>query len=1275
MLLLIFLSTITTTAQTGNWTDEGNYDISWYEDSKTEFSISTPQQLAGLAWLINNNQMTYKDCIFKLAQSISLEGHYWIPVKTFKHKLDGDGYSISNMNIYVGTSTSNQNIGLVSVLQGNISNLTIESNSSIIVNRQNYEGRIGGFAGSTSSGSSLQNCNFKGTIKAYGTGTGTSCKTYIGGIFGSGYAVAENCTNSGEITGIFYGTKRYLNADCCGGIAGMAFTTLRNCTNNGTVSGTAMTVANFGGIAGYSGGSYLNALVTDCTNNGKVSTENKGEESYSEIATGGIAGISNNNSIISNCTNNGTVESINNSTKAYLPSAEAGGIVGSNYNISINCINTGNVSTHSLSNSTAGGIASTNYHQLINCYNTGNINASSEKSNAIAGGIVASSFQSSETEKAFIYNCYNAGEITGTPSTSYIGGIAGRIHHSSLTSVKSRVRSCYNAEETGKSIGNDEDNQGEYITQLPSKEMQAADFANILNSNIKAYNDTTRQSANASLWEHNTSVNNAFPYLQIPVLNYRTNGYFSVIFSLKSNMPLTATASVRYKKATDTEEKSIKITTDSPKSIKVVPGISYQYQLALEDGNLQTRQIAQTFTIPSLIESCYAINIKRKSATLEAILKEESEDIQKAEFILSIEGDEKKTTYDAVISGSKVTANVSGLQPAQMYIAQVKLSTTAGDYYGNIFPIKTQNTGRYIAEVTQMNITQTTIRFEALVDENTKEPEGVLKECGVYYINKDSINTSNNNWDNLNVWEKAKGTSINQDQSELQRFDIYIDELNTNTAYYIRPYIIVNMPDDGDIEEVLSLPDYTSYIQTLPVIVTTLPTEDITQTTAKLSCTIDAGDANVIEKGFYLESKQIKLNDNEFSITATGLIPNRNYFYYAYAILPDGTILSGDLQSFKTNNISVNTVADNILQTSALIRTVYDLGDAISDKQGIEWAVNDEILSIEGENEYRITELPANSTISCRSYIAIGKSIYYSEWQEFTTKEISTAFEAADAISNTSATLHATVECDTHSSAQFGFEWRKYDAPDMVPSNTVIAEQLEKGKLTFALRGLSPSTYYKYRSFVNYQGQDYFSEWTAFGTADDFVLWAPTVKTLEVISVDGTTAVLAGYIIQGSEEIIQKGFEYWPKSQPSDRKYVAATENSMNSEIAKLKPLTSYIYRAFAKTASGTTYGQEMEFTTGAESGIGSEAAESFNVQLIQNPVHEVILLEIEGVFDGTVRYDIYTTQGTNVINGRSLANTGSNIIQINTCQFPKGLYLLQVSYGKQTRILKVMKK
>lgn len=40
----------------GWWTSAGNYDISWYDEAEDSFSISSPAQLAGVAYLVKNGR-------------------------------------------------------------------------------------------------------------------------------------------------------------------------------------------------------------------------------------------------------------------------------------------------------------------------------------------------------------------------------------------------------------------------------------------------------------------------------------------------------------------------------------------------------------------------------------------------------------------------------------------------------------------------------------------------------------------------------------------------------------------------------------------------------------------------------------------------------------------------------------------------------------------------------------------------------------------------------------------------------------------------------------------------------------------------------------------------------------------------------------------------------------------------------------------------------------------------------------------------------------------
>ena len=112
-----------------NWIDEA--DINWYNDSESSFKISTPEQLAGLAQLVNGGN-TFEGKTITLANDIVLnEGvlkengelngdgsnfKQWTPIGEgfqrsdtylfffqFKGTFDGNGHTVSG--IYINNSS------------------------------------------------------------------------------------------------------------------------------------------------------------------------------------------------------------------------------------------------------------------------------------------------------------------------------------------------------------------------------------------------------------------------------------------------------------------------------------------------------------------------------------------------------------------------------------------------------------------------------------------------------------------------------------------------------------------------------------------------------------------------------------------------------------------------------------------------------------------------------------------------------------------------------------------------------------------------------------------------------------------------------------------------------------------------------------------------------------------------------------------------------------------------------------------------------------------
>ena len=193
--------------------------------------------------------------------------------------------------------------------------------------------------------------------------------------------------------------------------------------------------------------------------------------------------------------------------------------------------------------------------------------------------------------------------------------------------------------------------------------------------------------------------------------------------------------------------------------------------------------------------------------------------------------------------------------------------------------------------------------------------------------------------------------------------------------------------------------------------------------------------------------------------------------------------------------------------------------------------------------------------------------------------------QPAQPTSKIKARLVATVN-EPDDDQHFGFEWLRYDAPSIMTPNKVSAP-LYKGQIVGSLNNLDPNVYYKYRPYYkSADGSMFYGEWEAFITGDADVFFEPETHTKDVAEVTSVSAQLAGVWIEGTEDIEEKGFEYWPESGANTR----ATGENMIRVIVDGDQTTAavdglmagkvYGYHSYVKTASGTTYGEDKTFRT-----------------------------------------------------------------------------------------------
>ena len=129
--------------------------------------------------------------------------------------------------------------------------------------------------------------------------------------------------------------------------------------------------------------------------------------------------------------------------------------------------------------------------------------------------------------------------------------------------------------------------------------------------------------------------------------------------------------------------------------------------------------------------------------------------------------------------------------------------------------------------------------------------------------------------------------------------------------------------------------------------------------------------------------------------------------------------------------------------------------------------------------------------------------------------------------------------------------------------------------------GLAPVTKYYYRAYaINSVG-------TAYGTEYYFTTLAgtPTVTTATpATSITSSGATLGGEVVDDNGgTITERGFVYALTSNPTtsnSKATVTGTEGVMSKAITGLTSATLYHFRAFATNSYGTSYGDDVSFTT-----------------------------------------------------------------------------------------------
>ena len=163
----------------------------------------------------------------------------------------------------------------------------------------------------------------------------------------------------------------------------------------------------------------------------------------------------------------------------------------------------------------------------------------------------------------------------------------------------------------------------------------------------------------------------------------------------------------------------------------------------------------------------------------------------------------------------------------------------------------------------------------------------------------------------------------------------------------------------------------------------------------------------------------------------------------------------------------------------------------------------------------------------------------------------------------------------------FGHCYSKTPDPTVYDAKTTFGVAIGKGSFTSFLLNLEPGTKYYTRAYVVFNFIAKYSNEISFTTAKDTL---PELTTTAVLNITQNSAVGGGTIMsQGGTPVIERGVCWSISDHPtiSDCKTSDGPgTGAFTSKITGLTANTSYHVRAYATKISGTTYGNEVSFST-----------------------------------------------------------------------------------------------
>ena len=418
-----------------------------------------------------------------------------------------------------------------------------------------------------------------------------------------------------------------------------------------------------------------------------------------------------------------------------------------------------------------------------------------------------------------------------------------------------------------------------------------------------------------------------------------------------------------------------------------------------------------------------------------------------------------------------------------------------------------------------------------------------------------------------------------------------ITGLTIGTTYYVRSYATNSIGTSYGNE--------ITFSTNLPTLTTT-NISNITANAADAGGNItDKGGSDIIERGIcWSTNSNPTITDNKtidgigsgiFSSSITGLTIGKTYFVRAYATNSIGTSY-GNETTFSTNLPTIITTnVSNITANTAISGgNITDKGGSIITEKGICWSLNPNPtieLSTKTSNgtgtgvfTSSITGLTIGTTYYLRAYATNSIGTVYGNEITFSTNLPTVTTHDISSITATSALGGGDVTDNGGSTVSMrGICWSTTIDPTTSNSKTTVSGSL--GVFTSAISGLTIGKTYYIRAYaINSIG-------TSYGSQVSFTTNLPTVTTAAISSITASSAVCGGSITAiGGSPVTTHGVCWSTSPSPTIALNTKTSDDTddgnYTSSITGLTIGTTYYVRSYATNSIGTSYGNEITFST-----------------------------------------------------------------------------------------------